>query len=120
MTNHESLMEAMAEVTGYALDGHGISIQVHGLSREQFLSFRDRYDTVVRYLGGDTIVMTADVFGELIHPKVELIVFLKKGVSLVDETGPLPADEVSEDPRDERFDREAGFYEGWKGPGDAA
>ena len=61
--------------------------------------------------------MTADVFGEPIHPKVEVTYFLAKGVSLVDEAGPLVAEEESEDPRDEQFDREAGFYEGWKGPG---
>ena len=58
----------------------------------------------------------AVVWGEEFYPNIEMVMFLERGVSLVDSSGPLVADEESEDPRDEQFDREAGFYEGWKGP----
>lgn len=119
MTNHDSLLKAMAEITSLALDEHSVTVNVHGISRNDFLAFRDRYDVEPHMLGPDTVAVTATVFGDF-YPNVEVTYFLKKGVSLVDEKGPLPADEVSEDPRDERFDREAGFYEGWKGPGEAA
>lgn len=115
MSEHDKLLKAMAEVTGLALDGHHMSISVHGASRDEFLSFRDRYDAVVEYLA-TAMIARAVVFGYDVFPNVEVCMFLSKGVSLVDETGRLVAEEESEDPRDEQFDREAGFYEGWKGP----
>ena len=117
MSEHDKLLKAMAEVTGLALDGHGVSINVHGVGRDEFLAFRDRHDSeIVRVETTHTV--TGTVFGEPFGPGSVLVtMFLDHDATLVDSSGPLVADEESEDPRDEQFDREAGFYEGWKGPG---
>lgn len=115
MSEHDKLLKAMAEVTGLALDGHHMSIAVHGASRDEFLSFVHRYDATVEDVATGPLAR-AVVWGEEFYPNVEMVLFLAKGAALVGETGPLVAEEESEDPRDEHFDREAGWYEGWKGP----
>lgn len=118
MTNHDSLLKAMAEVTGHALDGKIVHVTVIDVDAGQFLALRDRYDSEV-HQNGHYKWVTAVVYESPFGNDVKVTYHLADGESL--EPAPVPtSDEMSEDPRDERFDREAGFYEGWKGPGDAA